>query len=101
MNLDILHIEGCPHRAPTAQLVRDVLRDLRVPVTVREVEVKSADDASRLRFFGSPTVQVEGEDIDPAVRGRTDYSFSCRIYGSSGTPSRHLIEHAIRVRMGA
>ena len=100
MTIDILYFEGCPNQAPTLKVVRDVLRHLGADAVVREIEVKSAEDASRLRFFGSPTVQVEGEDIDPAVRGRLDYSFSCRMYGKTGTPSRELLEHAVRARMG-
>jgi hypothetical protein len=101
MTIDILYFEGCPNQAPTLKVVRDVLRHLGADAVVREIEVKSAEDASRLRFFGSPTVQVEGEDIDPAVRGRSDYSFSCRIYGRAGTPPREMIERAIRERLAA
>ena len=36
-------------------------------------------------------------DIDPAVRGRTDYSFSCRMYGRSGVPPREMLERALLV----
>jgi hypothetical protein len=98
MKIDILYFEGCPNHASTVRAVGDVLHDLGIDAVVREVEVKSAEDASRLRFFGSPTVQIEGEDIDPAVRGRADYSFTCRMYGRSGTPPGDLIERAVRKR---
>jgi len=101
MTIEILHFEGCPNHAHALQVVRDVLRDLRIDASIREVEVKGAEDASRLRFFGSPTIQIDGMDIDPAVRGRSDYSFSCRMYGKTGTPPRDLIERAIRERMRA
>ena len=101
MTIDVLYFEGCPNHAPTLQGIRDVLRELCVDVEVREIEVKSTEEAFRLRFFGSPTVQVDGEDIDLAVRGRTDYSFSCRVYGRSGIPPRAMIERAIRERFGA
>ena len=96
MQVDILYFDGCPNHLPTSELVRDVVRALGVQATVREVEVRNSDDAARLRFFGSPTVQVNGLDVDPAVRGREDYSFSCRMYGRSGTPSRELVEQAMR-----
>ena len=99
MTIDILYFEGCPNHTPTVERVREVVRDLGVTAIVREVEVKDTEAAARLRFFGSPTVQVEGEDIDPAVRGRTDYSFSCRIYDRSGIPARALIERGIRDRI--
>src|SRR5262245_1516272 len=92
IRVDILYFEGCPNHLPTRDLVRDVVRSLGVDATIREVEVRDAQDAARLRFFGSPTVQVNGEDVDPAVRRRADYSFSCRTYGRSGSPPRELVE---------
>ena len=101
MTIEILYFEGCPNYVHALQVVRDVLRDLHIDASVREVEVKGAEDASRLRFFGSPTIQVDGMDIDPAVRGQLDYSFSCRMYGKTGTPPRELIERAIREQMRA
>ena len=101
MTIDILYFTGCPNHSPTLELVRDVLRELHVDAAVREIEVQGAEDAPRLRFFGSPTVQVEGVDIDPAVRGRSDYSFTCRVYGRSGTPPREMIVRAVRQWMSA
>lgn len=100
MTVDIVYLDGCLKQKPTLHIFRDALRDLGVDVTVREVEVRSAEDAFLLHFFGSPTVQVEGEGIDPAVSGQTDYSFSSRLYGRAGTPPRHLIERAVCARMG-
>ena len=96
MQIDILYFDGCPNHLPTTELVREVVRALGVDAMVREVEVRNSDDAARLRFFGSPTVQVNGLDVDPAVRSSVDYSFSCRMYGRSGTPSRELVEQAVR-----
>lgn len=96
MQIVILYFDGCPNHLPTAQLVREVVQSLGLDATIREVEVRDAEDAARLRFFGSPTVQVDGEDVDPAVRSRADYSFSCRMYGRSGSPPRALVEEALR-----
>ena len=101
MTIDILYFEGCPNHTSTLQLVREVVRDLGVSAAVREVEVKDREDASRLRFLGSPTVHVDGKDIDPTVIGRTDWSFSCRLYDRSGVPPRAMIERGIRSRIQA
>jgi hypothetical protein len=54
------------------------------------------EDAVRLRFLGSPSVQIDGLDIDPMARARTDFTLACRLYGSSGVPPAELIESAIR-----
>ena len=96
MRIDILYFDGCPNHLPTTELVRDVVRTLGVRASIREVEVRGAEEAVRLRFFGSPTVQVNGQDVDPAFRGSVDFSFSCRIYGRSGSPLRELVEQALR-----
>lgn len=99
MQIDILYFDGCPNHQPTAELVREVVRTLGVEATIREVEVRNTEDAARLKFLGSPTVQVNGEDVDPGARSRGDYSFSCRMYGRSGSPSRDLIERALQLGM--
>lgn len=96
MRIDILYFDGCPNHLPTTELVRNLVQTLGVDATIREVEVRDAQDAARLKFFGSPTVRVNGQDVDPAVRSREDYSFSCRMYGHSGAPPRALVEEALR-----
>lgn len=96
MRIDILYFDGCPNHLPTMELVRDVVQSLGLDAIVREVEVRDAEEAARLRFFGSPTVQVNGQDVDPTVRHREDFSFSCRMYGRAGSPPRALVEQAVR-----
>ncbi len=56
---------GCGHGEQTVALVRDVLCRLAPSARVEIVEVRTADDAERLGFRGSPTVLVEGADIEP------------------------------------
>lgn len=73
-----------------------MVRCHEVEATVCEVEIVDVDQAVGLRFFGSPTIQVNGEDIDPAMKSRTDYSFSCRMYDGSGVPPRALLVRALQ-----
>ncbi len=99
--IEVLYFAGCPNRDSAVTLARDVVRALRVDDAIREVEVTTDADAERLRFLGSPTVRVDGVDIDPEAASRTDYSLCCRIYGSSGLPSRDLLVRALEARRGA
>ncbi len=96
VKIQILYFKGCPNHEPTVDLTRQVVADLCPGIEVEEVELTDAEDTKRLRFFGSPTVQVNGADIDPGVQGRTDCAFGCRMYGSAGVPPRELIEAAVR-----
>lgn len=96
MKIEVLFFGGCPNHEPTVEIVHEIVRDLEVNIQVNEVEVCTAEGASSMRFLGSPTVQIDGVDIEPSRREDTDYAMSCRMYGSSGVPSRELIEAALR-----
>ncbi|MHA7836564.1 MAG: DF family (seleno)protein [bacterium] len=98
MKIEILSFAGCPHREPTLERVREVLAASGVDAELAEVEVRDAAEAARFRFPGSPTVRVDGRDIegDPGDDGGDEGALSCRLYGASGTPPRALIEEAIR-----
>lgn len=98
MKIDVLFFGGCPNHAPTVELVRDVVRELEVNAEVCEVEVKTEQEAESLRFLGSPTVQVEGVDIEPARRDDSIHAMSCRMYGASGVPPRELVVSALKER---
>ena len=96
MKIEVLYFEGCPNHPPVVELVRQVVADLGADATIEEVEVHGPDDVTQLRFLGSPSVHVDGIDVDPAARERNDYAFGCRTYDGAGMPSRDMIESAIR-----
>ena len=95
MKVQVLYFEGCPNHPPATELVRQVIAEMRVDASIEELEVTSQEQVEQLRFLGSPTIQVDGIDIEPAARSRSDYAFSCRMYGSSGLPSRELVVQAL------
>ena len=97
MQIEVLYFDGCPNHAPTVSLVKQIAADLGLKVGVEEINVTSIDDAQRLRFLGSPTVRVNGVDIDPTAGDRTHYALSCRVYpGVSGLPPEALIRTALQ-----
>ncbi len=94
--IEVLYFEGCPNLGPTIALARDVAAELGIAAEIREVEIRDGADAKRLRFLGSPTVRVNGVDIDPEAVNRTDYAFGCRLWGETGVPERELMRSALR-----
>ena|SRR5215471_3972543 len=97
MRIELLYFDGCPNHAPTVERVKQMAVDLGVPAKVEEIEVTSLDQAQQLRFLGSPTVRINGVDIDPRARQRTNYELSCRVYsGVSGVPPDDLIMAALQ-----
>lgn len=100
MDIKILHFEGCPNDKPTRDLVEHILAEEKLPAMVEMVPVETPEAAQAHRFLGSPSVQVDGVDIDPSRRGETEYALSCRTYntpkGRSGVPPEEMIRAALR-----
>ena len=93
MKIDVLYFEGCPNHKPVVALAEQVVAELRLDADVEQVAV-GPDDAERLRFLGSPTVHVNGVDVEPIARSRNDFGFTCRIYNGNGMPDREIIIQA-------
>jgi len=94
--IQVLFFSGCPHASATVDLVRRTAIACGLSDAVESIRVDTQEDAARHRFIGSPTVRVDGEDIEPAARRRTHYTLACRLYGASGVPASELIVDAIR-----
>jgi hypothetical protein len=96
MRIELLYFRGCPHHEPTIALVRQVLREEGITAEIQGIEVRDLEEAERLHFLGSPSVRVDGVDIEHSAAQRTTFSLSCRMYGASGVPPQALIEAALR-----
>ena len=97
--VEVLTFAGCPHGEPALDLVQRVVDELAVDAVVRRVDVPDAVAAIKERFLGSPTIRVNGNDIDPAAEERNDYALSCRLYrtsaGVSGQPDEQWLRDAL------
>ena len=80
--VEILYFGGCPNHEPARALVERLATELRIEPEIRLVEVTDPEAAVELRFLGSPTVRVDGADVEPGAAERRDFAFSCRIYRS-------------------
>ena len=66
MRAEILYFRGCPSYVAAEMVVREVLAEHGAEAEVELVAVDSDEEAQRLRFPGSPTIRVNGEDLFPA-----------------------------------
>ena len=98
MRVDVLFFDGCPNHPPAVELVRDVAEELGLDVEIGEVEVRDQAEAETLRFLGSPSIRVDGVDVEPASRTRTEYAFACRTYRGAGLPPREMLIAAMMGR---
>lgn len=82
MEVEVLYVPGCPHRALVTARLQLAIERLAVEAAVRETEVSTREAARVLGMRGSPTVLVNGRD--PFAGLDAEPSLSCRLYRSEG-----------------
>ncbi len=88
--IEILYFDGCQNHEQLLEHLPRLLEREGIAAYVVLRKVSDADEAHREHFLGSPTIRVNGRDIEPDAAERTDYGLKCRIYqtaaGLSGMP---------------
>lgn len=99
MTIEILYFEGCPNEERLRERLPALLKVARVATEPSLREITTQQHAERERFLGSPTLRVNGQDVEPAADDRTDYGMKCRIYrtpeGLTGLPADRWILAAL------
>jgi hypothetical protein len=97
--IEFLYWDGCPSHPEALELLRAVLAEhgIRSQVVLREV--LTHDDAEELAFPGSPTIRIDGRDVDPEGANAPP-ALTCRVYRlpdgrPSPFPSREQLEEAL------
>ena len=98
MKIEVHYFDGCPTYETAVKTLRAVLVEEGIEAEVQLVAVNSDEEASRLRFPGSPTIRVDGEDLFP-VAEREDWRLGCRVYatpqGLRGSPTAGMLREAL------
>src|SRR4051794_19776661 len=77
------YFDGCPSHEALLPRLRELLARAGVDAQVQLRRVESVEAAQRERFLGSPTLRVDGQDVDPTAADRDDYGLKCRLYRTS------------------
>ena len=99
MRVSFLFYEDCPSHELALERLREVLVEEGISTDVEVVKVETEEQAQQLRFVGSPTILINGQDIDPPPPD-SRYGLTCRAYRLedgriSPLPSRGMIRRAI------
>ena len=97
--VEVLSFAGCPNAEPAVALVERVSIELGIDADVQRIEVKGSDLAEALRFLGSPSIRVNGRDVEPGAENRSDFAFTCRVYpsesGLKGLPDERWLHDSL------
>ena len=76
LRVKVVSLENCQATPPTIELIKETTRELHLQINLEHVIVKTPEEAEKNRHIGSPTVQVNGLDIDPEARAITQFGIT-------------------------
>lgn len=93
LDVQVLVTESCPHADRTIAATRGVLANLAPGSDLSVVTIADRSEALELDFPGSPTVRVNGVDLEGAIVAPA--ALACRRYGTAGVPPTWLMEAVV------
>jgi len=96
--VSLLYFDGCPNWQVADERLREALDRVRQPyMPIEYLKVTTPQQARELRFRGSPTVLLNGEDLFP--HGGAPVGMTCRVYrtddGLTGSPTVEQLVEAL------
>jgi hypothetical protein len=99
LTVEVLYFDGCPNHETLLPHLRELLDDAAVAARIELRRVPDDAAARRERFLGSPTLRVNGRDVEPGADQRIDFGLKCRLYrtaqGMRGVPADEWILSAL------
>jgi peroxiredoxin len=99
VRIELLFWAECPSYPEAKELLEQVLEERGIEVPIEMHEVRTHEEADELAFPGSPTIRIDGRDVDP-VGAESPPALTCRVYRerdgrTSPIPSRQQLEEAL------
>lgn len=93
MKIEVLYVPGCINYEPSVERIQKVLASESLRADIKAIPVGSEVEATALEFPGSPTVRVNGTDVEPNHKNAV--GLACRLYANSGgVPSEDMLKLA-------
>ncbi len=101
MKVTFLYFEDCPSHDAALERLRAVMTEQGIQAKLEIIKVETDEQAQSLQFIGSPTILINGQDIDPPSSIEVYYALTCRAYQLedgriSPLPSPDMIRRALQ-----
>jgi hypothetical protein len=97
--IEVLHVAGCPNYPKALALVERVRAELGIDAEVHTTLIADQAAAECARFAGSPTIRVDGRDVEPDAEPPTEITVACRLYRHehhfAGQPEERWVRQAL------
>ena len=97
--ISFLYSDDCPSHQEALSRLRKIIDQEGVSVEIETINVRTNEEAIAHHFRGSPTILIDGRDIDPS--SNEGFGLACRAYRLedgriSPLPSESMIRKALR-----
>ena len=80
MNIHFFYIDGCPSYERALGNLNEAMRQQGLTEAVQMVCVTSVEDAHEKQFLGSPTIRIDGTDLEASSGQEHHFGLGCRLY---------------------
>jgi len=98
--IEFLYFEGCPSYKQALDYLKEIIDEEKLDANIELVLVESPEDAQKVGFQGSPSIKIDGIDLEDKNDG---FSFNCRLYSVdgelTGTPSKEFIKDRLLLKL--
>jgi hypothetical protein len=96
MKIEVLYFDSCPSHERLPPWLRDLASKHAAELEQRHIE--TLEQAEEARFLGSPSVRINGVDVEPGAGQRTDFGMKCRLYRSAEGQSGYRLKRGSKAR---
>ena len=94
IKIEFLYFEGCPNSKPALNNLKNIIEEEGIQADLKIINVQSNKQVEEIGFQGSPSIRINGQDLEEKKEG---FAFSCRIYEingeKTGVPSKNFIRN--------
>lgn len=103
MKIELLYFEGCPNHVQALDNLKSVLKESGLVEEIDIINVTDNADALARQFLGSPSIRIDGRDLEDADHNGAEYSMKCRRYRNGdridGYPPKEMIAEALKTTL--
>ena len=100
MKVELYYFDGCQSWQRARENLKHALQLEQISAQVETILVADSADVQLKRFIGSPTIRIDGIDIEGPVAETRGYAYGCRVYTdgtrTAGWPSVNQVRRALQ-----
>jgi len=104
VKITLMLTENCSHHDQARAVLNEAIAETGVDAEIEETQVRTDEEAHNAGVIGSPTIRVEGLDVEHGDREPPETSPNCRYYNSPTgwlpVPDKGMIVRSIESAQG-